>query len=212
MAVEFSLLEEKRNNFYRDSYRKLLNILIFLLWLGVGLSVVLSYMLYSPKRHQYFATSSSGDIIPLHSLSEPVITNDYLLKWAQLVSLNVLNLSFGKAQQQLQTQKSKFTDQGWAALQKSIKDNDFITNLNQGKLIASAVVNKPAQILVRRVIQGRYTWVVQVPVLVNFTSSSQNSKKQMMVSLTIMRIPVLGSPEGIQVNSISIAPVFAGGA
>lgn len=203
MAMDYSELEEKRSNFFRDSYRKLLNVLIFLAWVGVALSIVLGVMIYAPKQPDYYASTTQGNVTPIHSLSEPVITSDYILKWASLVALGVLNLNFDKASTQLQAQRSKFTSGGWSALNSALKSSGFMAQITDNKLIASAVVDGAPVITLREIINGRFTWIVQLPLLINFTSASENSQEHLMVTMTVKRVPVLAAPAGIQVSAFA---------
>jgi intracellular multiplication protein IcmL len=199
MATDLGQLEEKRNNFYRDSYRKLLNFLVFLVWIGVVLAIVLGIMLYAPPQPKYYASTTSGNVIPLHSLSEPVITSDFVIKWASLVTLGVFNLNFDKVQSELAQQQPKFTSAGWDALQDALSSSNFLGSVTKNKLISSAVIDGSPVITVREIIHGRYTWVVQLPLLINFSSASEKSQEKLVITMTVMRVPVLGSAQGIQV-------------
>ncbi len=201
MSAEYSQLELKRNNHYRDAYRVIVTLLVFLTIIGIVLVSILGYMSMEQKQPKYYATTTSGDVTPLYSMSEPVVTNNYLMKWSSLVALGVLSLSFGQVDKQLQTQKVKFTSDGWKKLQAAFDRGGFLKDINNNKVITSAVVDGPVVIPLRAVISGHYTWYVQVPVLVNFTSANQARKKKMLISMTIMRVPVLDSGLGIQVNS-----------
>ena len=208
MSVDLGQLEERRNNFYRDSYRKLLNVLVLLLWVGIVLAIALGVMVYAPQQPKYYASTTTGNVTPLFPLSEPVVTDNFILKWSSLVALGVFNLNFNQVDTQLDKQKTKFTADGWNALTGALKSSGFLTSVEQNKLISSAVVDGAPVIVTRAIISGRFSWVIQLPVLISFSSASQNAQEKMILTITVMRVPVLGAPQGIQVTNFSAERKF----
>lgn len=198
MAIDYSQLEERKNHFFRDSYRKLLNLMVLLLWLGVIMAVVLTFMVLTPGTPKYYASTTTGEIYNLHSLGEPVVTNDFILKWASLLATQVYNLNFEKYQEQLDTVKPRFTEHGWASLQTALQSSGFIKSIEQNKLISSAVVDGAPVISMHMIIHHRYTWVVEFPLLVTFQSASETRQQKLNVQVRVMRVPVLDVPQGIQ--------------
>ncbi|MES1986730.1 MAG: DotI/IcmL/TraM family protein, partial [Pseudomonadota bacterium] len=77
-AVETVML---RNGFYRDSYRRVMLVLLLAIMLIVGLSVVLGYLITHPPEPKYFATTIDGRITPLIPLSQPNTSTSALLQW-----------------------------------------------------------------------------------------------------------------------------------
>lgn len=198
MALEYSQLEETRSNFYRDSYRKLLNILIFLVGLAIVLSLFLGYSILSTSQSQYFASTTSGEVIPMHSLSEPVVTSDFILKWSSLLARQVYNLNFNEWEQQLQQVQPSFTENGWQAMNRALQSSGLISAIEQNKLVTSAVVVGAPVILTREILQGRFTWTVQFPLLITYTSANESRKQTVVITMRISRVPVLDVSQGIQ--------------
>jgi intracellular multiplication protein IcmL len=203
MAVDYSQLEERRNNFYRDSYRKLLNVLIFLLWTALALGVYLGYLVYATPQPSYYASTTSGEVVTMHSLSEPVVTSDFILKWASLLARQIYNLNFDKWQTQLNQVQNKFTTNGWNAMQSALKASGITSSIEQNKLVTSAVVSGAPVILSREIYHGSFTWTVQFPMLVTFTSASESRKQTLIVTMRISRVPVLSAPQGIQCDGFA---------
>ena len=158
MSFDYSQLDFKRNNYYRDAYRFVVTLLVFLSILGVILVSTLGYMAMKQKQPKYYVTTTNGDVTPIHSLSQPGVTNNYLMKWSSLVALGVLSLDFGQTESQLNTQRIKFTSDGWKKLQAAFESSGFLKDINNNKIVTSAVVNGPVVIPVRSVIAGHYTW------------------------------------------------------
>ena len=75
-------LVRMRNNFYRDSYRRLV-LIMFLLLVTVVLSLSTVFYLASHRpKPKYFATNVYGGIVPLKPLNQPSVSNEELLQWS----------------------------------------------------------------------------------------------------------------------------------
>ena len=71
-----------RNSFYRDSYRRVLIVLLISIIINISLAAVLVYMITHPPLPRYFATSINGRITPLFALDEPNQSDSAVLQWA----------------------------------------------------------------------------------------------------------------------------------
>jgi len=189
-----------RNNlFYRDSYRRVLKFLLLMMGLSVFLAALLIYTLYSRQLPSFYATTTTGQIVPMQPLSQPVVTNPYLLQWASQVVRSVFNIDFAHVDDQLNQAKGFFTDQGWDMFMNAMQ-NSLLAAVQNEKLQVSAVITGSPIILTSEVVHGAFTWMVRVPVLLTYESASATSKKQINVILVIKRIPTLDDPKGIQVS------------
>ncbi|MDF1761007.1 MAG: type IVB secretion system apparatus protein IcmL/DotI [Coxiellaceae bacterium] len=208
MAIDYDQLEQRKNYFFRDSYRKLLNLTVFLLWLGLVMAVVLAAMVLTPGSPRYFASTTTGEQYILHPLNEPVVTDDFVMKWASLLATQVYSLNFEDYQKQLDAAKGKFTDHGWNALQAALKDSGFLKSLTQNKVVTSAVVTAAPVISMREILHHRYTWVIEFPLLVAYGTASEAQKRTINIQMRVMRVPVLDVPAGIQCDVfVAQAPV-----
>lgn len=197
MATNFDKLEERKNYFFRDSYRKLLNLNVILLWIAVALATTLAFFVLTPGTPNYYASTTTGEVYTMHSLGQPVVTDTFVLKWATLLASQVYNLNFSKYPEQLQKLQMKFTENGWQALMGSLNAG-FLKQLKSNKLITSAVVGGVPVISSRYMLHNRYTWVVEFPLLVTYQSANLTRQRRLLIRMRIMRVPVLQVPNGIQ--------------
>lgn len=187
------------NEFYRDTYRRTMKFLIFLVVICAILSCTLAWMTYDRKQPAYFAAATTGEVVPMHSLSEPVITSGFIIQWSALTTRLIYNLSFSSYQQQLSEVRPRFTDTGWARMMTALKSSGFLTELVNSRLIVSSVVSGPPVILERMIIDGRFTWRVQLPLLVTYTSASATSQRSIIITMDVQRVPTLNASQGIQI-------------
>lgn len=71
-----------RNAFYRDNYYRALLAVLLVAVLNVFLLAGVIYQWTHPPQPQYFATTPDGKIIMQHPLSDPVLSDDFVLQWA----------------------------------------------------------------------------------------------------------------------------------
>ncbi len=203
MSSEVEQLTTAKNNFYRDGYRRLMKIILMMVGVAVALLLVLSYVVFTQPKAKYYASTTTGRVIPIQSLSSPVVTSNFIRQWASLAVRSSFNLDFVHYQDQLSKTSSYFIPSGWDAFKGALQSSGVLNTLIQKKLFASAFVNGTPRIIDRYVSHGQFTWKVQLPLLVTYTSASEKQTRQLYVALTIKRVPVLTFPKGIAITDFA---------
>ena len=205
MSKEAQELRSRKNLLYRDHYRRTIKGIVSMSILSIILTLVFIGLMVSEQQPKYFATTTAGEVIPMHPLSEPVITNSYLLQWASLATRASFNMNWVSFQADLNKAKADFTPGGWDKFMGAMKSSGLLSTVQDKKLEMSAIVSGPPVILITSVIHGRFTWRVQLPVLVTFTSASQTKESHWMVTMNIQRISTLDAYKGIQISDFKAA-------
>lgn len=190
----------ERNLLYRDHYRRTVKSIIAMVVTALVMGVILAGLIIETPQPKYYATTTAGQVVPMHSLSEPVITNDYLLQWASLATRTAFNINFVNPQKSLDKAKVDFTSDGWSKFMDAMNSSGLLDTVEGKKLEMSAIVSGAPVILSTAVIHGRFTWRVQLPILVTFTSASQTMQSHWLVTMNIQRISTLDAYKGIQIN------------
>ena len=94
MQEQLQELSLQKNIFYRNSYRKVVSLIIALGILAIFLLTLLVYLTVRKQVLMNYASTTTGEVIELHPLSEPVISNTHLLEWATLVARQAYSFSF----------------------------------------------------------------------------------------------------------------------
>ena len=198
-----------RNEFYRDSYRRVMIALMLSLLINFGLGALLFYMISNPPTPKYFATSINGRITPLFPLAKPNQSDSAVLQWANQAAVAAYTYNFVNYRSELQAASIFFTPKGWRQFLRSIKASRNLEAVKAKKLVVSAVATQAPVILEKRLLNGRYTWRVQMPMTVTFQSASERRQENYIVTMLITRISTLNSPRGIGISQFVVAP--AGG-
>lgn len=197
-------IEQQKNHEYRDSFRWVLTALIAMLMVSVILIGSIIYKAVFPGEEKFYATMTTGQVVPLSPLDEPVVTNKYILEWSTRATRTALNLDFVNYSKQLQSASEYFTSSGWSAFSGALDKSGLLEAVKSQKLMMSAVVPKSPIIRFNGVISGRHIWRISMPVLVTFGSASDQRQRQMDVTMIISRVPALDTPEGIQITDFEV--------
>ncbi len=203
MTVDIQELDYQNNTLYRDHYRVALGATILMALFSVCLSLVFILMMVTERNPKYYATTTTGLIIPLYSLSEPVVTKNYMLQWASLATRAAYNLDFTAYQTELDAASQYFTPDGFSKFKDALTKAGLLTAIQSKKLIMNAIVAGDPVILDEYVQSGRRNWIVQLPLLITFTSASETEHMHLVVTLRIQRVPTLDSVNGIQISDFS---------
>jgi intracellular multiplication protein IcmL len=191
------------STFYRNSYRKALGAAVLLSTSASVLAAILVMMSWREPQPTYFATTTNGVVTPLYSLSEPVLTSQFILEWASLAARKAFNLDFVHYADQLNEAKPYFTSDGWEKFQGALKSSGMLDTVTDKKVVMSAIVSGTPVVLSRAVVHGRFTWTIQLPVLVSFSSTSEKRKMQMIITMNVQRVPTLDASQGVQISDFA---------
>lgn len=201
MAYDALEAVKLRNDFYRDSYRKLIFLLFFLVFVIVGMAISIIALIKDRPLPTYFATTESGRIIPLIPLDQPNLTDQAILQWSTQAVTTVFTYNFVNYRSVFQDSRQYFTRGGWQNFMQAVSSSKLLSAVQNEKLMLTAVVSSAPVVTNEYVFDGKYTWKVQVPILVTFQSLSQTSYQSFIISLTIERVSTLDSRYGVGVSS-----------
>ena len=206
MAEEGATLITLRNTFYRDSYRRVMLVLLLSIIVNVVLIGVLYYQVTHPPKPRYFATSINGRITPLYPLSRPNQTDAAIATWANRAAIAAYSYNFVNYRSELEAASGFFTPQGWRNFLQALKNSNNLEAVTQRKLIVSAVPTSSPIFLSKGLINGRYTWRVQMNILVTFQNPKEFSQQNNVITMLITRISTLNSPRGIGISQFIVRP------
>ena len=199
-----------RNNFYKDGQRKLTFILLLSLCVNIITGVLLGYIITHPPEPRYFATSINGRITPLFPLNEPNQSDSAVLQWANQAAIAAFSYNFVNYRNELQASSGFFTSEGWRQFLGALQESNNLEAVKAKKLIVSAVATRAPIILQKGLLNGRYAWRIQMPILVTYQSASEFTQQNNLVTMLVTRVPTLNAPRGIGISQFVVAPIGGG--
>lgn len=210
MAEDALAVVALRNDFYRDSYRKVMIILLISVLLNVGLGGILYYLVSHPPMPKYFATSINGRITPIVAMNEPNQSDSAIAQWANQAAIASFTYNFVNYRAELESASEFFTAEGWQTFMQALESSNNLAAVQTKKLIVSAVATGAPVILQKGELNGRYSWRVQMPLLATYQSASQFTQSNYVVTMLIQRVSTLNNPRGIGISQIIVGPSGGG--
>ena len=137
---------------YRNRYRSMMKWNVFLLFSSFLLLMCVIGAYYFRSNPKYFVSTTNGLVIPIYSLTEPVVTLPYIQKWSASAMRSAFNLNFLNYEKQLAASSSYFTPEGWSAFRAALESAGILTDLPARKLYMTAFVNGTVRVIDRLIV------------------------------------------------------------
>jgi intracellular multiplication protein IcmL len=199
-----------RNSFYRDGQHKLFIVVLLSILANSILAIILIYIVTHPPAPKYFATSVNGRITPLTPLNAPNQSDAAVLQWSTQAAIAAFTYNFVNYRSELQSASGYFTADGWDQFLTALKNSNNLEAVKAKKLVVSAVASSAPVFLQKGILNGRYAWRIQMPILVTYQSASEFSQQNLTVTMLVTRIDPLNSPRGIGIAQFISAPSSGG--
>src|SRR3990167_5327439 len=195
-----------RNSFYRDGQRKMMIILLISMLGNFILSAIVAYIITHPPAPKYFATSINGRITPIMALSMPNQSDAAILQWSNQAAIAAFSYNFVNYRTELVAASGFFTADGWDQFITALSSSNNLDAVKAKKLVVSAVATSAPVILQKGLLNGKYSWRIQMPLLVTYQSASEFSQQHLNVTMLVTRVDTLNSPRGIGIAQFISAP------
>lgn len=195
-----------RNAFYRDNYRRAVFALIVVFFINALLLGSIIYRYLNPLQPQYFATNSQYQLIKWRPLSDADVTDNFVLQWVSDAVRESFSLDFIHWRAQLQRASANFTVSGWHWFLNAFKQSGDLDTLVKLSMVSNAEVTGAPVILFKGVLDNRYVWKIEVPMMITYTNVNKTIRQPLKVTLIVERVPVQDNPNRIAINQFLPIP------
>jgi intracellular multiplication protein IcmL len=192
------------DSFRRETQRRLTLLLTAIILINFGLGFFLWYVVLFPKEADYYATSVNGKAMSLVPLNEPNLADSAVLQWANQAAITAFTYDFVNYNEQLLATYDFFTAEGWIQFVEAVRASNSVEVVQEKKLIVSAVAMKPPIILQKGVVNGVYSWKIQMPLLITYRSASEVLPEKNVLTMLVTRVPPTESYKGIGIAQFTI--------
>ncbi|MCB1557239.1 MAG: DotI/IcmL/TraM family protein, partial [Alphaproteobacteria bacterium] len=120
--------------------------------------------------------------------------------WVAQASTEVMTFTFTDYRRRLQEASRNFTRKGWESFTKALEQSRIIELVEDNQQVVTAAPRGAPLLLEEGIRGGRYSWVVQIPMVVTYQSGSKSRSDNLMVTVVIVRVPRLESPNGVGIE------------
>lgn len=190
-----------RNEFYRDGYRTVLRVAVIEAIVILGL-IFMMFFVVSNSRPQnvYFATTNDGRLVPMVALNEPNLSTPALMSWSAQAATEVMTFGFNDYRRRLQEASRNFTRTGWASFTNALDKSRILEMVQQNQQVVTAAPRSAPVLISEGMSNGRYQWQVEIPMVITYQAGSQTRADNLIVTLLIVRVSKLESPNGVGIE------------
>lgn len=143
--------------------------------------------------------SASMNLVPLFT---PNLTNDAVRSWVATSVTALMTIGFGDFDQQILSQRDRFTDDGWDSFTEAIRKNDLRSAFKGRQLVLTTAPSNIPVITAQG--EGKdhvYFWKAEMPIIMTYsTNAGKTRRERAIVKLTIVRVPPQESEGGIAIK------------
>ena len=187
-----------RNEWYRDMSRRLASICLILLISLIGTGIYAFNAVAKPVETRYFAISPDGKLTKLTALKKAALTPAGIKAWAATLISTAYGFDFKRYREQLGQLEGSFTKAGYESYLTALSDTGLLQSVVDNRYLVSAVVQESPVITASGVnSKGKYTWVVEAPVLVTYESATDKPTQLLNMRIRLTRVYEIENPLGI---------------
>ncbi len=175
-----------RNAFYKDNFRKLTTIFFVSMLLNLVLALILIFGSFHKAQSYYFEASNDGKLVFTQPLSIPVFKDTEVLAWVNQTMPLLFQIDFLNYRRQYLFLRDYFTDVGWMQFIKAITPT--MKMITTQKYTVSAKASDVPAITSQGVVNGIYSWQVQVPLTMIYALGPQENEKPITYTVIIQRV------------------------
>lgn len=190
-----------RNAFYRDQYRQACIAFIILLIINALLVFGITYKALQPPVVRYFAVAPDGRMINSRALSDPSVSDSYVLQWVADKVRASFSQDFIHYRGQLQSVADAYTPNGWNDFYQSMEKSNNLKTLVSKQMVSTVKITTPPVMEQKTVVNGHYAWKVKMSIMVSFVNENKTINMPFEVTVIVIREPVEKFPDRIAINN-----------
>jgi intracellular multiplication protein IcmL len=201
VSEELKESPELKEENHKAKNDKTVKIVFYALICNIFIMVAVFWYYIFPPNPDYFSTSINGKTEKLVALNEPNTSDHVIIQWATLATIASYSYDFVNYEKQLEKASQFFTTDAWDAFINALEDGNTLDSVISKKLVVNAVATKSAVILEKGILNGTYSWKIQIPILVTYQSARELTPVNLVVTLLVNRMSTRFSVKGIGIRS-----------
>jgi intracellular multiplication protein IcmL len=111
-----------------------------------------------------------------------------------------MTFGFNDYRRRLQEASRNFTRLGWQSFTKALSDSRLLEMMDRNQQILTAAPTGAPILVDEGVVNERYQWVVQMPMILTYQSGGAQRVERPTVTMVIVRVPRLENANGIGIE------------
>ena len=134
------------------------------------------------------------------SLDQPNLSAPALMSWVAQSATEVMTFGFNDYRRRLQEASRNFTRRGWESFTQALDRSRIIEMVEANQQVITAAPQGAPVLQSEGLVNGRYQWTVQIPMIVTYQSGTKTRSDKLLVTVVVVRTPRLESPNGLGIE------------
>ena len=130
-------------------------------------------------------------------LGQPSMDNAALMSWVALAAEDFMTYSYEDYERRLQQSSGYFTKAGWQSFTGALQKYRLIESITAQRQSSNARIQSPPVVVQEGVLDGKYRWVVSLPVMLSCRGTGSARDDALRLTLVIERVSEDDTPGGI---------------
>jgi len=194
-----------RDDFYRDGYRKVVTLLIMVIFSILFMSGISLWLVFSKPAPVSFYTDEEWRLLPPIPVNRPWIATPDLIQWVSDAIPAVFTVDFVNFSAQTAAAARYFTPEGYRKFLQAINQYANPVTLKNEKLFVNSDAAGAPFIINQGLLQGVYGWWIQMPLNLSYSSAEKGSTLPLAVQVLVTRVPTQDDLKGIRIANMIVA-------
>lgn len=196
---------EIRDDFYRDSFGKVIFVILSTM-VAIALLIALAAFLYlNQPPPRTFLTENEWRVVKPVPVERPYLSDPDLLQWVSDAIQKAFVFDFVYYDDQLKNATQYFTTNGWKVFLNQLNIYANYNKVQADKSFITAAPSSAPFVLNRDTVAGRYSWWVQMPLTLRYSSYTGTSTQPLTLQVLVVRVPTLDNLNGVAIDNVLVA-------
>ncbi len=173
--------------------------------LAVGAVVTLILTRPAPR---YFAVTPALRLIRMAPLNVPQVPPQAVADWAVSTAVDTLSFGFTDWRQTLTRVRDRYSSRAYTQMVSSLTRT--LRVIRRHKLEMLVTPTAAAEVVKTGVVDGRYAWLIQFPVLLSFEPRGVVTTQHEVANVVVMQVPPTRNPRQIVVAQMVLSQQSGG--
>lgn len=174
--------------------------------LSLAISLVLvmtvKYTVEKPVEVLSYLMDPDGRVVAVQPLRDPTLTDTQVLNWAKDRVVDLHSFTFTNYLREIEKLRPYFLDEAFSNYVTALKQSKIIAKIKKDNLLVTATPASAPIIVNKRVVDGAYTWTVQVPILQTIEGGKSGGEKTTLnATMVVQRVPRTTNLSGVNIRS-----------
>ena len=168
---------------------------------NIGLVIAVVVLATQPAIVKFVAVNAEGGETPLITTNKPMMGDAAVLTFAQRAVEDSFSLGFASYRLDMQRARKFYSAAGWNGYLEALHKSHDLLAVRRRQLDMTVVVSGPPTVVKQGVqANGRYGWIVQMPVRLVFEGDGERSANDWIMVIHLQRRSNLTNPYGIAIQ------------